>query len=309
MPVLAISDIRCWRSSLHLLLNIALFPSNTTLSISFTGNSHADTPEFEMHLDSLYKWSAVSIAERDSFVRSLYRYARKLLPANDPIRFKNYRSDLFEDLQMSAELAAKLQATDGSVYCYVSLWMEICIKVFRCAYRCKYTHSCMNIPPTDIKYNSAKLQYSFEVIGIFGDILNKWREILLFAVVIRLIEGRFSSRPLLIQPLLIFDIFEPSGRDLDVATEYQALSAKEESDLETLMIKYEFAISNAEAFTEQLNRELSNLDAANVHAIMESERKVQSLMDMFDVRDSTVSLRFFTLVHSEKIRIILNPKK
>lgn len=83
---------------------------------------------------------------------------------------------------------------------------------------------------------------------------------------------------------LLFSFVNFSVRDLEVGTEYQALSSKEEADLEALMVKYEFAISNAEAFTEQLNRELSTLDAANVHAIMESERKVQGLMDMFDVR-------------------------
>lgn len=55
------------------------------------------------------------MAERDSFVRSIYRYSKKLLSPNEQVRFKNYRSDLFEDLQMSAELAAKLQATDGQV--------------------------------------------------------------------------------------------------------------------------------------------------------------------------------------------------
>lgn len=75
----------------------------------------AETPEFQMHLDSLYKWSATNLAERDSFARSIYRYSKKLLSPNEQVRFKNYRSDLFEDLQMSAELAAKLQATDGLV--------------------------------------------------------------------------------------------------------------------------------------------------------------------------------------------------
>lgn len=81
-------------------------------------------------------------------------------------------------------------------------------------------------------------------------------------------------------PVLFYHIFRE--RELEVG-EYQALTPKEERDLDSLMVKYKFAISNAEAFTEQLNRELANIDATNVHAIMESEKKVEALMTMFDV--------------------------
>ena len=42
--------------------------------------------------------------------------------------------------------------------------------------------------------------------------------------------------------------------------DYQALSSKEESDLETLMSDCDGAISNAENFVEQLSKELSVLD-------------------------------------------------
>lgn len=84
-------------------------------------------------------------------------------------------------------------------------------------------------------------------------------------------------------PILRVTVFCPnSERELDVG-EYQALTAKEERDLDSLMVKYKFAISNAEAFTEHLNRELATIDATNVHAIMESEKKVEALMTMFDV--------------------------
>jgi hypothetical protein len=38
------------------------------------------------------------------------------------------------------------------------------------------------------------------------------------------------------------------------------LSTKEEADLESLMSQCEFAISNAEAFSEQLSKDLSSLD-------------------------------------------------
>lgn len=69
---------------------------------------------------------------------------------------------------------------------------------------------------------------------------------------------------------------------LDVE-DYQALSSREEADLEHLMNQYDFVIGNAEAFTEQLARELSSLDATNVYSIMASEQRVQLLMNMLQV--------------------------
>jgi len=43
-------------------------------------------------------------------------------------------------------------------------------------------------------------------------------------------------------------------------SDWQALSQKEESDLEMMMSQCEFAISNAEGFAEQLSKDLSVLD-------------------------------------------------
>ncbi|RUS86833.1 hypothetical protein EGW08_005429 [Elysia chlorotica] len=64
--------------------------------------------------------------------------------------------------------------------------------------------------------------------------------------------------------------------------DYQALSAKEESDLELLMSECQVAISNAEVFTEQLSKQLSVLDGANIHSIMGSEDQVLNLMRLLD---------------------------
>lgn len=67
--------------------------------------------------------------------------------------------------------------------------------------------------------------------------------------------------------------------DIAVTTEqdYQALTAKEESDLESLMSQCENAISNTEAFAEQLSSELSVLDGVrhglNLALYQECERK------------------------------------
>ena len=51
---------------------------------------------------------------------------------------------------------------------------------------------------------------------------------------------------------------------LAVETDYQALTNKEEMDLETLMSQCDFAISNAESFAEQLAGDLSVLDGVNM---------------------------------------------
>lgn len=48
-----------------------------------------------------------------------------------------------------------------------------------------------------------------------------------------------------------------------VDEDYQALSSKEEADLELLMSECQMAISNAEAFSEQLSKQLSMLDGVS----------------------------------------------
>ncbi|XP_013397565.1 exocyst complex component 1 isoform X1 [Lingula anatina] len=74
-----------------------------------------------------------------------------------------------------------------------------------------------------------------------------------------------------------------------VDEDYQAITEKEEKDLETLMKQCEHAISNAEAFAEQLSKDLSVLDGANIHSIMGSEDQVVQLMKLLDdgVRETT----------------------
>lgn len=42
--------------------------------------------------------------------------------------------------------------------------------------------------------------------------------------------------------------------------DYQELSAREEQDIEGMMVSCEYAISNAEAFAEKLSKELQVLD-------------------------------------------------
>lgn len=65
-------------------------------------------------------------------------------------------------------------------------------------------------------------------------------------------------------------------------SDWKALSPKEESDLELMMAQCDFAISNAELFVEQLSKDLSVLDGANIHSIMGSEDQVLELMLLLD---------------------------
>ncbi|XP_053398468.1 exocyst complex component 1-like isoform X2 [Mercenaria mercenaria] len=90
---------------------------------------------------------------------------------------------------------------------------------------------------------------------------------------------------------LLEEIIKPTSQGqaaqegVPIATEledYQALSAREESDLESLMSNCDAAISNAENFAEQLSKQLSVLDGANIHSIMGSEDQVLNLMRLLD---------------------------
>ncbi|RMX37015.1 hypothetical protein pdam_00005051 [Pocillopora damicornis] len=64
--------------------------------------------------------------------------------------------------------------------------------------------------------------------------------------------------------------------------DYQELTQREESDLEYMISHTESAISNIEAFTEKLSKELSVLDGANIHSIMDAEPQVESLMQLLN---------------------------
>ncbi|XP_040040703.2 exocyst complex component 1 isoform X2 [Gasterosteus aculeatus] len=73
-----------------------------------------------------------------------------------------------------------------------------------------------------------------------------------------------------------------AGGDEDALDDYQELSAREEQDIEGMMEMCEYAVSNAEAFAEQLSRELQVLDGANIQSIMASEKQVNILMQLLD---------------------------
>ncbi|KAI3409178.1 uncharacterized protein J3R85_019668 [Psidium guajava] len=66
--------------------------------------------------------------------------------------------------------------------------------------------------------------------------------------------------------------------DLKVTVEKELVSQAEEEDMEALLGTYVMGIGEAEAFSERLKRELLALEAANVHAILESEPLVDEVL-------------------------------
>lgn len=93
------------------------------------------------------------------------------------------------------------------------------------------------------------------------------------------------------QILLIEDISTPESsgntpidmlENVDIVEEFQAITEKEEADLEKLMAGCEFAISNAEAFVDIVARDLSLLDGENVQCVLASEAQVEALMELME---------------------------
>ncbi|CAM8975838.1 unnamed protein product [Rhodiola kirilowii] len=66
--------------------------------------------------------------------------------------------------------------------------------------------------------------------------------------------------------------------DMKVSVEKELVSQAEEEDMEALLGTYVMGIGEAEAFSERLRRELLALEAANVHAILESEPLVDEVL-------------------------------
>lgn len=64
--------------------------------------------------------------------------------------------------------------------------------------------------------------------------------------------------------------------------DYQALTSKEETDLERMLSECENAISDAEAFAATMSKDLSVLDGENINSIMGSEAQVNQLMTLLD---------------------------
>ncbi|KAK9005533.1 hypothetical protein V6N11_042961 [Hibiscus sabdariffa] len=82
-------------------------------------------------------------------------------------------------------------------------------------------------------------------------------------------------------------IIEAEG-DFKVTVEKELVSQAEEEDVEALLGTYVMGICEAEAFSERLKRELLALEAANVHAILETEPLVDKVLQGLEVATNCV---------------------
>ncbi|PON88959.1 Exocyst complex component Sec [Trema orientale] len=76
--------------------------------------------------------------------------------------------------------------------------------------------------------------------------------------------------------------------DLKVTVEKELVSQAEEEDMEALLGTYVMGIGEAEAFSERLKRELQALEAANVHAILESEPLIDEVLQGLEAATNCV---------------------
>ncbi|EDV24857.1 uncharacterized protein TRIADDRAFT_25724 [Trichoplax adhaerens] len=75
---------------------------------------------------------------------------------------------------------------------------------------------------------------------------------------------------------------------VETAEDYQELTTAEEADLQAMMSKFDYSITNAELFTEKLSEELIALDGANIQTIMNAEQGVIDLVEY--INDSVKEL-------------------
>ena len=84
--------------------------------------------------------------------------------------------------------------------------------------------------------------------------------------------GKYQYLIYVIIAIFFSEIIKPSSRAINqeegaltaMDEDYQALTSKEESDLEALMSDTQAAISNAENFAEHLSKQLSVLDGVSI---------------------------------------------
>ncbi|XKL61796.1 hypothetical protein PGB90_001629 [Kerria lacca] len=83
--------------------------------------------------------------------------------------------------------------------------------------------------------------------------------------------------------------------------EYQALSEKEETDLEKMMLDLGFISNNAEKFIEKLTNQLSILDGENLQSVLSSEQKVVELINQLNLAINEVANLEFQLDSYDEI--------
>ncbi|KAL2604904.1 hypothetical protein AAZV13_09G093000 [Glycine max] len=83
-------------------------------------------------------------------------------------------------------------------------------------------------------------------------------------------------------------VTETEITELKVNVEKELVSQAEEEDMEALLGTYVMGIGEAEEFSERLKRELQALEAANVHALLESEPLMDEVLQGLDAATSCV---------------------
>ncbi|KAG4934426.1 hypothetical protein AAZX31_17G233800 [Glycine max] len=83
-------------------------------------------------------------------------------------------------------------------------------------------------------------------------------------------------------------VTETEITELKVNVEKELVSQAEEEDMEALLGTYVMGIGEAEEFSERLKRELQALEAANVHALLESEPLMDEVLQGLDAATSVV---------------------
>uniref|UniRef100_A0A2P2MS98 Exocyst complex component SEC3A n=1 Tax=Rhizophora mucronata TaxID=61149 RepID=A0A2P2MS98_RHIMU len=97
-------------------------------------------------------------------------------------------------------------------------------------------------------------------------------------------------------PVVSKQITQPDGpvaatvteSDLKVTVEKELVSQAEEEDMEALLGTYVMGVGEAEAFSERLKRELLALEAANVHAILETEPLIEEVLQGIEAATNCV---------------------
>uniref|UniRef100_A0A914X136 Exocyst complex component Sec3 PIP2-binding N-terminal domain-containing protein n=1 Tax=Plectus sambesii TaxID=2011161 RepID=A0A914X136_9BILA len=147
-------------------------------------NPRKQTGEFELLIDKVFRWTATNVAEKDPFIKQLWKLSNRYLPVQKP--------------------------------------------------------EFVNVP---------------------------------------IPEEEFSAEPTL---TIVPGEDDSNGQPEDSLADYQPVSAKEEADFRRLLTRCNMTIGQADAFADQLSRELSVLDGANIQAIMGSEQAVLDLMNLID---------------------------
>ncbi|KAL3840347.1 hypothetical protein ACJIZ3_024938 [Penstemon smallii] len=119
------------------------------------------------------------------------------------------------------------------------------------------------------------------ILNICKDVLGRLPKVVGIDVVEMALWAKENTPTISKQPRDLQDghvMNAPADVDMKVTVERELVSQAEEEDMEALLGTYVMGIGEAEAFSERLKRELQALEAANVHAILESEPLVDEVL-------------------------------